>query len=438
MSNNILYMQSNNQNTTNSSNAVDLDELIRDRTCSCGKMHTCDIKKLVIQRGALAELGNVIKSVGNFSDVVMVCDENTYAAAGKKAEELCGFSATVILPPEDLHANEHGVELCEKALPNKVDLLVAVGSGTVHDITRYTAYMRGIKFISVPTAASVDGFVSNVAAMTLRGAKKTIPAGMPIAMVADVDIIAASPMRLTASGVGDMIAKYTALIDWRIAHLLAGEYICEEIISLVEEALVKVKESAPGLSSREPEAYATLIYGLVLSGIAMQFAGISRPASGAEHHISHFIEMTVPFDKCSALHGEKVGVGERTIVEYYHKLASMTDAEIRAIFTDRVKITEELIQRFFGDLTPEIIKENENSCSENISTEAILVNFNEIRALIKKYLPTLAEIDTVYDEVNACKTFADIGLPEEFKATVLTAAPLIRNRLTLLRMSKYN
>ena len=413
---------------------IDFDRLIEARDCACGRRHACDIKKIVMRAGALSELPSVISFLGEYKNVVMICDENTYAAAGKKASELYPFSKVIVLDPTDLHANEHGVALAKAELPEGAELLVAVGSGTVHDITRYTAYTHGIKFVSVPTAASVDGFVSNVAAMTWNGAKKTIPAGMPVAMVADLDIIANAPMRMTASGVGDMIGKYTAIVDWRIGHALTGEYLCEEIIALVDEALVAVKESAPRLASGDREAYGVLCYGLVLSGIAMQFVGVSRPASGAEHHISHFIEMTVPAEECSALHGEKVGVGERIVIELYRAVAQKSDAEIAAMLADKPTVDEAYIRERFGSLTPEIVAENKNSCSACVTDEMILERLPEIRRIIEKGLPSLAELDRVYDAVGACKTLSDIGLSDGMRDKLIACAPLVRNRLTLMRL----
>ena len=422
------------QNTAKKKVEIDFDALLADKECSCGKKHVCDMKKIVMKKGALSALPEVISYLGDYRKVVMICDENTYAAAGKRASELYPFAQVIVLDPTDLHANKHGVAMAEKKLIKDADLLVAVGSGTVHDITRYTAYSHGLKFVSVPTAASVDGFVSNVAAMTWNGAKKTIPAGMPIAMVADIDVISKAPMRLTASGVGDMIGKYTALVDWRIGNALKGEFICDEIMGLVYEALEKVKTSAPRLNSGDEEAFSSLMYGLVLSGVAMQFVGSSRPASGAEHHISHFIEMTVPMDVCSALHGEKVGVGERVVIDYYHKLAQMSDAEFASLLANKPIVDEKYIAEKFGILTPEIVKENENSCSADITNEYLLEKLSAIREIIREHLPTLDVIDPIYDAVGACKTFSDIGLDESMREKTIVCAPLVRNRFTLMRL----
>ena len=413
---------------------LDFKELLAEKLCpECGRVHRTDVKKVVMGKNVLPELPQVIREMGDFHHVVMICDENTYVVAGKTVETLWAFDAVIVLDPHDLHANEHGVEMARKQLPANTDLFVAVGSGTIHDITRYTAYHHGAPFISVPTAASVDGYVSNVAAMTLQGTKKTVVACAPLAMVADIDVIADAPMRLTASGVGDMLGKYTALADWKIAHALTGEYYCPHVVSLMEQALDSVIEGIDRLKVRDRDAIASLIYGLVLSGVAMQHTGISRPASGAEHHISHFIEVTIPAERCSALHGEKVGVGLVLVSRLYHAFAALSDEEISAGFVDWKKPDMEELTRIFGALAPVLDAENTPDCADKITKERILANLPTIRKVIAA-MPDERQLTDILARCDACRTLTDIGLPEAMRDSLYNEAPLIRNRLTLMRL----
>ena len=169
--------------------------------------------------------------------------------------------------------------------------MIAVGSGTIHDITRFCAYTKGIPLVSCPTAASVDGFCSSVAAMTWDGFKKTFTAVAPKLVVADLDVISKAPMFLTKSGFGDMVGKFIALADWKIAHALTGEYFCPTIHDITLAATKAVVNSTESIKNGDIAAYEKLTYGLLMSGLAMQLLGNSRCASGAEHHISHLIEM---------------------------------------------------------------------------------------------------------------------------------------------------
>ena len=277
--------------------------------CTCGKEHRLKVKDMILEQGALQRIPEFLQKdpYTQYRNFAMVCDDHTYEAAGKEVERLIRGIKVIKLNPENLHANEIGVQKVRKALEQMegIDCLIAVGSGTIHDLTRYHAYEDQIPFISVPTAASVDGYVSTVAAMSWYGFKKSMIAVSPILVVADSRVIAHAPMRLTASGVGDLLGKYTALADWKITHLLNGESICSRIFSMEYEALDNLKKSLEGLIRGEIAAYEELMYGLLLSGLAMQMTGNSRPASGSEHHMAHFWEMAVINEEISAYHRRK-------------------------------------------------------------------------------------------------------------------------------------
>jgi glycerol-1-phosphate dehydrogenase [NAD(P)+] len=294
---------------------MDFDLNTLQQRCPCGQSHTLQVRDIWLERGAIDRMPSLLCA---WERPAVLFDENTYKAAGERIGRVFrerGLTLNpIILPPKGLHANEHGVALAEGALSGAEDLLIAAGSGTIHDITRYLANKRDIPFISVPTAASVDGFVSTVAAMTWDNCKKTFPAVAPLYVFADTDVFSAAPPRLTASGFGDLLGKYTALADWRIANLLTGEYYCDRVAGLMQKA---VKEAV-----EHPEDTERLMYGLLLSGLAMQMVGNSRPASGAEHHLSHFWEMEVQNGPMDALHGEKVGVGLLLCARKYHSISA--------------------------------------------------------------------------------------------------------------------
>ena len=178
---------------------LDLSEFAK--PCACGREHAISVKEIILEAGALRRIPALLEQYG-YRQPVVLCDENTLEAAGRAVRGLLPESGLIVLNPENLHANEHGVAMAEEGLAvcPAPDVLLAVGSGTVHDITRYIAHKRGLPFVSVPTAASVDGFVSTVAAMTWHGCKKTFPAVAPSLVVADTDVFSRAPQRLNASG----------------------------------------------------------------------------------------------------------------------------------------------------------------------------------------------------------------------------------------------
>lgn len=286
------------------------------KPCQCGKSHEIFVKDILIEAGAINKLPELVAGIysGKKEEICIICDENTYSAAGKMVEDILEGCKVIKLSPIGLHADNHGVMVAEELLEDQIKLILAVGSGTIHDISRYLANKRNIPFVSIPTAASVDGFVSTVAAMTWNGFKKTLPAVSPILVVADSNIFSQAPYRLTASGISDLLGKYTALIDWEIAHVVTGEYICSTVCELELKAVSEVCDCLKDLrgdvtNEKRLAAYEQLMYALLLSGLAMQMVGNSRPASGAEHHISHLWEMEVINEPVDAYHGEKVSIG---------------------------------------------------------------------------------------------------------------------------------
>lgn len=400
------------------------------KTCSCGQNHAISLRNLYLHEGALTILPEAIAEIGEFKHITMICDRNTYEACGKEVEKIVPVT-TICLDPFHLHANEIGVEKAESELAGDTDLLLAVGSGTIHDITRYIAYQHKIPFVSVPTAASVDGFVSTVAAMTWKGVKRTLTAVGPTIMVADSRVLAKAPKTLTASGLGDLIGKYTALTDWKLGRLLKNEYYCEEIVALEEEAMTEVLSDIESLATGDTVATEKLMYGLVLSGLAMQMAGNSRPASGSEHHISHIIEMKVLNGENEALHGEKVGVGTAMVCDLYHKIAKLTKDEVT--FDPENVLTDSKITEVFGTLADEIRKENEKDSAAGITKELLQAHWDEIVALLSA-LPTGDEVRTMIQKVGGSTTLTDIGLPSSMEKNLLFYAPMVRNRLTMLRL----
>ena len=418
---------------------IDVNEFLK--PCSCGRKHEIVVDDIIIDSGAIEQLPDILKRP-NYADkksLVMICDENTYEAAGKQVEAIVPGLKKIVLNPENLHANEHGVEAAKKGLDQigEVDLMIAVGSGTIHDITRYHAYEMRIPFFSVPTAASVDGFVSTVAAMTWHGFKKSFTAVSPIVVIADTDIFKKAPLRLTASGVSDLLGKYTALADWKITHLLTGEYICDEICNMEYEALNRLRDSLDGLTTGDTKAYEDLMYGLLLSGLAMQMTGNSRPASGAEHHMSHLWEMEVINDYIDFYHGEKVGVGLVLASKIYHAAAKKMRASDFKV-KDAMPVEEKLIKEKFSKpgMFETIMEENTPNLLEEVDSKKLVEFKNEIAEIIDQ-IPTAEELIAMIDKVEVVKSLEDLGFDQSYQAQTANLSPYVRARITFMRLLKF-
>ena len=401
--------------------------------CSCGRTHDMVTRAAIIEPGCLFDFEKYMDMFKITGKRCALYGRNSYKATADRHPRA---QQEIILDPEGLHANEVATAEVLSKLEDDIEVIIAVGSGTIHDVARFCAHERSIRFVSCITGASVDGFCSTVAAMTWYGFKKTLPAVAPEIVFADIDIIRTAPIELVRSGVGDIAAKYTALCDWRIAHIVTGEFFCRRIHDLMFEATETVMKSVPGIIAGEEEAYYDITYALILSGIAMQMMGNSRPASGCEHHISHLIEMgpekmTVRF---GALHGEKTGVGSIVCLKEYKRLAEIED--IAPYLTDYAPFPAEELGGFLGDkLAPAIFRENENDCLSAVKKEVLAEEWPKIRKLIRE-LPEPDAVDNILASLGAKHTLDEIGVSDSDTEVLLRYSPMVRNRLTMIRMRR--
>lgn len=246
-------------------------------------------------------------------EALLVMDLNTREAAGARLEALMRGRARVHAFPrrEGLHAGlDEAASVAARLEPDLTP--VAVGSGVITDIVRCAAHGAGRDFISVPTAASVDGYSSSVAAMQIGGVKVTQPARAPRAIYADPRVLASAPPDLTRAGIGDLLGKVTAGVDWLAAHLLYGERYDAAVAEDTRGAMRSVAADVPALMAGEPAALKRLLQGLIRSGLSIARFGNSRPASGLEHHASHFWDLLAARGlHGAALHGLQVGYATR-------------------------------------------------------------------------------------------------------------------------------
>ena len=420
---------------------VDLGQLRE--PCACGMEHNIDVEKIVIESGAVSQLEEILEE---FQNPVFICDSNTRTAAEPFLEEEFKDYPVIELNPEGLQADNRGVnkvmkqlDYCDRGLSSvSVDVLVAIGGGTIHDLTRYAATEYDIPFVSIPTAASVDGYAANVAALTWDGLKRTVAGVSPRWILADTDIFSAAPSRLTASGVSDFLGKYISILDWKIAHLVTGEYICEEVCDLLEKALRDVSRVLEDIRFGDKDAIEKLMYALLLSGLCMQMVESQRPVSGAEHMVSHLWDQNVLNEKTNALHGEQVGLGLLIVTDYYKKLGYAIRHKNVTVKSETAKGLEmSLLEHTFGKkgLLEGILTENTPNPLEDIDLEELEEQLPEIEDLIDD-LPDADDMYAKLHDAGCVHEISNLGIDKEKVELTLQSSPYVRNRLTLLRLSK--
>ncbi len=269
---------------------MDINKLLEGIDCDCGKKHTCDIEYVYIEKGAIQRLKEICKK---YQNILLVADENTYSAAGEKTEAaLSGkqiaqviFSGKTLLVP-----NEAAVDAVAEKLTD-IDLIIGIGSGVIQDLCKYVSFQNKVPYMVVATAPSMDGYASDGAAMILGGMKVTVKSWLPRALVADTDVLKNAPIDMIKAGYGDIIGKFSALNDWKLSQCVNGEYFCDYIYDLTFEQIKTTLSLAEGILKKDEQSIQALMEALIIVGILMSFAGSSRPASGSEHHLSHFFEI---------------------------------------------------------------------------------------------------------------------------------------------------
>lgn len=313
--------------------------------CSCGRKHFLDINKIIMGRDVIRRLPEILSDYAK-DKIYILCDQNTYKAAGQKVKETlegadfqvkCNVlnSGNQILIPDERAVGKMFMEL-----EADTGMIVAVGSGTLNDMAKYMSSRTKIPYTIVCTAPSMDGYASSGAPLMNGGRKISYTATLAYAIVGDTDVMKEAPMRMILAGYGDIIGKLTCLADWRLSHELTGEYYCETIVKLVQKAIQKVVDHRKGLEQRQEEAVRYLIEALTLTGVAMGLAGNSRPASGAEHMLSHYWEMKViARGENPELHGIKVGIATPVIAEVFDEMQDLLPESVKemAPSADQIK-----------------------------------------------------------------------------------------------------
>ena len=275
---------------------MNFEELLKDKPCSCGMTHTCSIKHILVEQGANDKLGGLL---GDYRKILLVADTNTYATCGDKIKAQIGdrLESELIYQRDGLVIpNEEAVDEMFAKLTGETDLIIGIGSGVIQDTCKYVSFQRKLPYYIVATAPSMDGYASVGAAMIMGGMKITYSAHVPEVIIADVDVLKDAPMEM-----------YSCLNDWKLAKVVRGEYFCDYVYDLTYDMLIKTKDLGPKLLQRDPDAIQTLMEAIVGVGVAMAFVGNSRPASGSEHHLSHFFEITgILNDQPYFMHGTDV------------------------------------------------------------------------------------------------------------------------------------
>lgn len=375
---------------------IDLTQPISD--CPCGRLHTCSVRRVEIGEGALTALPALCR---DYRHILLVADKNTARVCGDEVASLLHGSVEVYHIFRDegvVIPNEDAVDAVDACITPEIDLIVGVGSGVINDICKFVGHRRGLPYIIVATAPSMDGYASAGAAMILDGMKVTPSATPPMAIVADTEVLKNAPMDMIRAGYGDIIGKFSCLNDWKLAAFIRGEYFCQTVYDLVMATACRVRDLAEDIARRDGAAVAALMEALVEVGIAMAYVGNSRPASGSEHHLSHFFEIT-------GILGGTPYLPHGTDVAYASVLTARLREEILRRTPTRMPFDqgdyEAAIRRVYTDIGDAVIAQQERLgwYHEDGVDEFVLTHTEGIREILSE-APDEAEVREMVEAVG--------------------------------------
>jgi glycerol-1-phosphate dehydrogenase [NAD(P)+] len=412
--------------------------------CDCGVEHRLLTRDLVVGEDALDRSAELLAERYGSPRVYVLSDENTEAAAGARWKSVVRASRlhAKILPasPKPVPSRELAEVLVSDVKDFSPDVLVSIGSGVLSDLGKKVSLDADIPNWCVATAASVDAYTSATSAIQTAGYHRAVPARASEVVVCDLDVIAKAPRILFLAGLGDLLAKFLAHLDWVLAHRIAGDFFCPTIASWALGSARNALEAARGVGEDAPRAFRQLIDAALVSGLAMQALGSSRPAASAEHVIAHCWDAAGAVkSKEMALHGVEVGSATRLVLpgylNFYRLLSSLEcDVEERSAAFDKEPRWEDELDEALRPFRGRIAEENRDRRFDRTVLVERLAAFERERPYLVDWAPALLE-----ELVAAIRSVEALGFP--FSGRTLGMDPahrllpvrhvrLLRNRYT--------
>ncbi|MBE6942883.1 MAG: sn-glycerol-1-phosphate dehydrogenase [Ruminococcaceae bacterium] len=424
-----------------------MENYLGSKNCSCGKEHDIAIDDVVVGSGVVRRLPEYMAKYQAKKPFILA-DKNTYKAAGEVVESILRESGvpytTYIFRQEELEPNEESVGSAFMHFDNSCDLIIGVGSGVINDIGKILSNVSGRKYIIVGTAPSMDGYASATSSMSMDGLKVSLSSRCADVIIGDIDILKQAPEHMLKAGLGDMLAKYISIAEWRIGSLITEEYYCERVAQLIRTALKKCVENAEGLLKREDAAVQAVFEGLVIGGVAMAYAGVSRPASGVEHYFSHVWDMRgLEFGTQVDLHGIQCAMATMKAVELYEALKSVAPCKEKAYAAVEAFDLEdwnEQLRKFLGNSGETMIAQEKKERKYDKSThparfQKIVDNWENILKIIEEELPSAEELAGIMDTIGISQDLRTIGVDSACAKLTFKATKDIRDKYVLSRLA---
>lgn len=415
-------------------------------TCSCGKVHNALLDDYIVGKGAIREIASLMARYGA-TRPYLIADRNTYQAAGKQVCKVLDAHnipySLYVFSQETIHPNEEAVGSAAMHYDVSCDMVIGIGSGVINDIGKLISKLTKTPYIIVATAPSMDGYASATSSMDVDGLKTSVPSRCANVIVGDLDVLREAPVQMLISGLGDMLAKYVSICEWRISNLITGEYYCPTVAEYIRKALKKCVDHAEGLLNREEEAVRAVFEGLIIGGVAMNYAGLSRPASGVEHYFSHVWDMrALEFGMPASTHGIQCALGTLYALRIYEQVKKYTPdvalAEQKVSAFDHPSYNQ-FLKDFLGRSAESMLALEEKEgkydpVKHHSRITYIAEHWQELVQIMEQELPAAAELERLLKAIGAPCSVEEIGLSADILRPTFEATKDIRDKYVLSRL----
>ncbi|MGI6705711.1 MAG: sn-glycerol-1-phosphate dehydrogenase [Clostridia bacterium] len=421
--------------------------VLPEMVCECGMIHQIPDMDIYIGKDILSKCAQYVTPRQLGKKALLITDNILYDIAGKEAESVfqeAGYQVVLCrLDREgELIPDREAVGEILLAMEEDIDFFIAVGSGSINDLARYVAFHTGRPFVSIGTAASMDGYTSVIAPLLDGNLKVNKPASYPLVLICDLDIMKDAPYEMHLAGFGDVLGKYIAKADWLFGEIVNEEPYCPTCAEMISQALSKCVQHVDGIIDRTDEGVQSLIEGLILAGLTILIIGNTRAVASNEHNMAHYWEMMKLLrNEKPASHGMSVGVATGYAIRFYEYFLSydMSKLDPDKILAQRLPEEERrkvVLQKYGPKVGPSIIRDNPMELPEGEEHKRRITRItNEIGRIRKEldFIPSWKQVKQIYEKMGFPISSDQIGIDKELLKDAMLYAKDYRDRYSVFK-----
>ena len=398
------------------------------------QMAKVPFESIVIKENLVGQEVDLLAEVGLYKNLVMVCDQTTHKTLGRRIKEAFDPRGELdLLVLDNPHADLRFVEELRKKIA-QYDGVVAVGSGTINDVCKHSTMLNGQSYAVFATAGSMNGYTSTTASMRLdSGLKISLPSHAPVGFFVDLEVSAAAPAYLAASGFGDCLCRSVAQIDWWLSHRLLGSLYLQSPYIIQEKDEPELNSRAKNLAIGDIEATGYLYRVLTLGGLGVSFSGVSNSGSMGEHQISHYLDCFSGNRHPGTLHGQQVGVASLTMARLQSKLLSSDKPPtLKETIIDLPDMERRMGRKISTQCRDEFVKKSFEGLLLEKANQRLQEIWIELKKEVQPFMISVCKMEEMLSASGGPVNYVELGVDADLYRDAIVHCREMRNRFSFL------